>query len=77
MKFPILAVTSLLIALLAGCATDYCAATETMSPTRDSVEYLADHDRPLLEQLVVHNETRAGLCGPSAPGFFGEPIAGA
>lgn len=56
----------LLIAPLAGCAPkidgDFCDVARPMYfDTAETINWLADNDRPLLEGIVAHNEMTA-LC---------------
>ena len=53
--------------LLAGCASipqgDYCDLSRVMFfESADTINWLADNDRPLLEKIVAHNETHKALC---------------
>jgi len=59
MKFATSGMMLLSLALVGGCATDYCAATTTLTMRPDTPAWLVAHDRALLEDIVVHNETRA------------------
>jgi len=56
----------LLIALLSGCAAkidgDFCDIARPMYfDTAETINWLADNDRPLLAGIVAHNEVTA-LC---------------
>ena len=62
-----LMITSLVAALVAGCASpksdDYCLVTQPLRlGSEETIDYLLRHDRPLLRGIVTHNETREELC---------------
>lgn len=53
--------------LLAGCMHaphgDYCDIARPMYfESADTINWLADNDRPLLARIVAHNEVTADLC---------------
>lgn len=55
------------IVLLTGCAAringDYCDIAQPMYfESADTINWLADNDRPLLTRIVTHNEVTAALC---------------
>jgi hypothetical protein len=56
------------VALLSGCATitggSYCdLAKPHMFKSEGTVDMLMQHDRQLLTDTIVHNETHARICG--------------
>jgi len=57
----------LVAVLLAGCVKpqgNYCDLTTTLYFDEGQVvDYLAENDDGLLKEIVIHNETRARLCG--------------
>lgn len=57
-----LAATILCFGLVAGCSEPYICAGKTIRFTNNQTpEWLADNDRPVLEDIIVNNETRAAM----------------
>ena len=58
---------TLSIGLLSGCVKtsgNYCDISTTLYFDKMGViDYLSVHDEQLLKDIVIHNETRAELCG--------------
>ena len=56
----------LLMLLVGGCATttsNYCdVASPLYFGSEETIQYLVKHDRPLLSDIVAHNETTERLC---------------
>ena len=54
------------LALLAGCAqpaTNYCLiSSPLLFEDEGVVAFLLEHDKALLQDVVVHNETYAKIC---------------
>ena len=51
------------IGLLSGCVSSECDWTRALRfDNADTINWLADNDRGLLQDIVVHNETRERLC---------------
>lgn len=65
MKWKMILILS--TALLNGCAkttANYCDISTTLYFDKMGVvEFLNQNDRKLLKDIVIHNETRAELCG--------------